>query len=199
MIIYGTRAKVTKTEFIAEPCPNCNNANSVQMNVIQKWAHIFWIPFFPIGKTGVSQCMHCQQVLKLQQMPASFRLSYDNMKSDVRIPIWTFSGMLLIAIIVISGVIFDKQKAKKVTEMIPDLKNGDILHVKLKDSVYTLAKVSRVKGDTVFMFLNNYQTDKSTGIDDLKDKGYAALEDTTTIADLNEMNNKNRILDIERK
>lgn len=198
MIIYGTRSKAIKTEYIAEPCPNCNTLNSMQMYIFQKWAHIFWIPFFPIGKTGVSQCTHCQQVLALKNMPPALKLSYENLKSDTKIPVWTFSGILLITIIVISGVIFDKQKEKKVTEMIPDLKNGDILHVKLKDSVYTLAKVSRVKGDTVFIFLNNYQTDKSTGIDDLKDKGYAAIEDTTTVSDLMDMNKEKKILDIER-
>ncbi len=198
MIVYGTRAKLLKTEFIAEPCPNCNTHNSMQMNVFQKWAHIFWIPFFPIGKTGVSQCTHCQQVLKLKQMPPIIRLGYDNLKSQTNIPIWTFSGIGVIIVIAIAVSISEQQTAKKVTQMIPSLKKNDILHIKLKDNAYTLAKVNRVNKDSVFFFANNYQTDRITDIDNLKDKGYATKEDTLTIADLKGMNEKEQILDIER-
>ena len=198
MIIYGTRAKLLKTEFIAEPCPNCNTQNKMQMNVFQKWAHIFWIPFFPIGKTGVSQCTHCQQVLKLKQMPPMLRMSYDNMKSQTNIPIWTFSGVGVIIVIAIAISISQQQTAKKVTQMIPSLKKNDILHIKLKDNAYTLAKVNRVNKDSVFFFANNYQTDRVTDIDNLKDKGYATTEDTLTVADLKDMNQKEQILDIER-
>jgi len=83
--------------------------------------------------------------------------------------------------------------------MIPELKKYDILHVKLMDKAFTLAKVSRVKGDSVFLFANNYQTDRATDIDKLKDKGYAEKEDTLTVADLKAMDKEERILDIERQ
>jgi hypothetical protein len=198
MIIYGTKAKVIKTEYIAEPCPNCNTLNSLQMNILQKWAHVFWIPFFPIGKTGISQCTHCQQVLVLKNMPPMLRMSYDNMKSDTKIPVWTFSGIGVIIVIAIVINISDRQTAKKVTQMIPSLKKDDILQIKLKDNAYTLAKVNRVKGDSVFLFANSFQIDRATDINKLKDKDYVTTEDTLTVADLKEMNKNERILDIER-
>jgi hypothetical protein len=198
MIIYGTNAKLVKTEYIGETCPNCNSLNTMSMSIFQRWAHIFWIPTFPIGKTGASHCTHCQQVLNLKQMPEILRISYDNLKSQTRIPIWTFSGVGVIILIGVAVTISNLHTADKVTKMIPALKAGDILQVKLKDNVYTLARVSRVKGDSVFLLPNQFQTDKATGINDLKSKGYETQEELLTTADLQEMNKKEQILDIER-
>ncbi|RFZ94307.1 hypothetical protein D0C36_01765 [Mucilaginibacter conchicola] len=198
MIIYGTRAKAIKHEFVTEPCPNCNTPNSIQISVWQKWAHIFWIPFFPIGKTGSSVCAHCRQVLDYRNMPQSLKIAYDNVKADAKLPLWTFSGFGVVAAIVVAIVISDKQTHKRVTGMIPALQKNDLLQIKLKNSAYTLAKVSRVKGDTVFLYLNNYETDQATGIDKLKSKDYSTKEDTLSVDILKQMDAEERILDIER-
>jgi hypothetical protein len=69
------------------------------MHLFQRYAHVFWIPLFPIGKTGVSQCSHCKQILKLKEMPFALRLSYENMKSQTTTPFWVFSGSAVIAVI----------------------------------------------------------------------------------------------------
>jgi len=69
---------------------------------------------------------------------------------------------------------------------------------KLESNTYTLVKVNRVKGDSVFLFLNKFQTNKLSGIDDLKSKGYETFEEGFTISDLKAMDKKEEIIDIER-
>jgi hypothetical protein len=139
MIIYGIKAKLLKSEITSDACANCNTANSIQMNVFQRWAHIFWIPFFPIGKTGVSQCLNCRQVLKLKEMPASLKLSYDNAKAQTKTPVWTFAGCALIVIGSIFLYINEKQKAKKVNQWVLSPQKNDVFHIKLKnDQLYAL-------------------------------------------------------------
>jgi hypothetical protein len=199
MIIYGMRASLRKTEPIADNCPNCNTSGSVQMNVFQRYAHIFWIPMFPIGKTGVSQCLHCRQILKLKEMPASVKLGYDNLKTHAKIPVWTFSGLLLIALTIVGFSIADKQKATKVNHMITSLKKDDILEVKIKDNEFTLFKVDHVAGNMVYIAINKYQTNMETGISDLKDKEF----DNSVIKEFPVsqllQNNNFEIIDIDRK
>lgn len=73
--------------------------------VFQRYAHIFWIPFVPIGKTGASQCSHCKQVLKLKQMPGPLRLAYDNVALRTKIPFWTFIGAGLVALVFLIAVL----------------------------------------------------------------------------------------------
>ena len=198
MIVYGTRAKVLATENVIDACPNCNSHNTVHISVLQKWAHIFWIPFFPIGKTGVSQCTNCKQVLKLKEMPAGLRLSYDNIKAQTKTPVWTFAGLMLIAVVAVAITFYEQQKSQKVTQMIPFLKKGDIIHLRLSDTTFTVEKVSRVKGDTVFLLYSKYQINRFMDISDLESKEFETQEEAVTVADLKAQDKKDEIIDIKR-
>ena len=199
MIVYGRRATVLKTQVLFEPCPNCRTTNSVQITVYQRYAHIFWIPMFPIGKTGVSVCVNCRQVLKLKEMPSGLRLAYDNLKADTRIPIWHFSGLALIVVAIIAVSISEKNKAEKVSKLILNPKTGDLFELKIKDTVYTLYKVLKVEKDTVFFVANQYHTNVEAGLDDLKKKPFDMSETygIPKIA-LIRMNKKDEIIDIDR-
>ncbi|NOW93779.1 hypothetical protein [Mucilaginibacter sp. SG564] len=76
---------------------------------------------------------NCRQILKLKEMPASVKLGYENLKTHAKMPVWTFSGLLLIALAIVGFSIADKQKAAKVSHMMTSLKKDDILEVKMKD------------------------------------------------------------------
>ncbi|MES2265761.1 MAG: hypothetical protein V4520_03305 [Bacteroidota bacterium] len=198
MVIYGTQSKAVKTEYIAEPCPNCNTANSIQMHIFQKWAHIFWIPFFPVGKTGVSECTHCRQVLAFKDMTPSLKLSYGNVKSGASTPIWTFSAIPVIAVLIAFVVIHGNQNAERITKMIPALQKNDVLHMKIAENAYSLSKVTRVHGDSVFFVNNKMQTDAVNGLNDLKREAYDTEERFLTVAELKDLNKKDLLLDIDR-
>src|SRR5579859_6905406 len=106
MIIYGSKATQLTREPISESCPHCQNSNTVDMYVFQRYAHVFWIPFVPVGKTGVSQCGHCKQTLKLRQMPASFRSAYSSLSQSAKTPYWTFVGLGIVALIIVMAIVF---------------------------------------------------------------------------------------------
>jgi len=202
MIVYGSRAKQVASETLMEKCPNCSSHGSVQLFVYQKYAHVFWIPFFPIGKTGASQCSSCKQVLTPTQMPPYMQVYYQNLKAQTKIPIWTFSGIALIAAIIVAGVISDKNKNAKNAKLISYPQSGDILEIKTKEGQYTLYKVEKVQGDSAFIRLNNYETNMSTGLNDLKRKGdeaYSPVIFSFSKKELKEMYDKGEIFDIERK
>jgi len=202
MIIYGSKSKELAKDILTDKCPNCGTQNSIDMHVFQKYAHVFWIPFFPMGKTGVSQCDHCKQVLKLKEMSSSLKISYDNLKAQTKVPIWMFSGLVLVAALIAFGVISDKKKDEKNAKLILTPQSGDIFEIKTNDNQYTLYKIAQVQGDSVFVRINNYETNKATGIDDLKRKGdnvYSEEVFGLSKAELKQMLDKGEILDIERK
>ena len=199
MIIYGTKTKELAKEHLIDKCPNCGTQNSIDMHVFQKYAHVFWIPFFPVGKTGVSQCDHCKQVLKLKEMPSSLRTAYDNLKVQTKTPIWTFAGLALVAALITIIIISDKKKAEKNAQLILTPQTGDIFEIKTKDNQYTLYKVYQVEGDSVFVQVNNYETNKITGLDDLKKKDYSEDVLGFSKTELKQMLEKGEIIDIDRK
>jgi hypothetical protein len=201
MLIYGSKATLLAKEILVEKCTSCGTMNSVELSLFQKYAHIFWIPFFPMGKTGVSQCQHCRQVLKLNEMPESVRVSYDNLKKQSKTPVWIFAGPGLVVLIIIMITISEKQKDSRNAKLILSPQKGDIFEVKSGNN-YTLYKVSNVVEDTVYIFFNQFETNKITGLSDLKQKGNEAYTDIVQPflkSDLKDLFDKGKIIDIDRE
>jgi hypothetical protein len=170
------------------------------MTVYGRYGHIFWIPMFPIGKTGISVCNNCSQVLKLDAMQPQLRLAYDNLKSHAKIPVWHFSGLGIIALIIIGVNISEGQRADRVTKLVHDLKTNDIIEVKLKEDQYTLFNILKADRDSVFFIASQYQSTEESGLSDLKNKEFA-IDSVYTVPKQNlvEMDKKGEIVDIDRK
>jgi hypothetical protein len=197
MIVYGQRSKLIKSELIHEPCPNCGKNFSVQMNVFQRYAHIFWIPFFPTGKTGVSQCSSCGQVVKYAHMSDALKAGYENVKRSAGTPVWMFSGLGLVAIIAAAVSINDSRKSSATSGYVLNPKAGDIVQIKL-DSVYTLLKLTSVDKDSIHFVTNQYQTTDDSQIDDLSEKPYDTLVLAMAKTKLVDLNKKGDIINIDR-
>lgn len=201
MIIYGSRSVKLAVEQVSDSCPHCGTANSIELYVFQKYAHVFWIPFFPIGKTAVSQCNHCKQILKKDEMPSSMISAYDRIKAKTRIPVWTFAGLALVGALILVGFVSNKQKDEKNAKLIQAPATGDVFEVRTKDGQYTLMKVAQVKGDSLFIQLHQYETNKLKGLADLKRKGESGYTEEVFVLlkeDLQAMLKEGEIMDVIR-
>lgn len=165
MIIYGSKNKPLAKEVLTEKCPCCGTQNSIDMYVIQKYAHVFWIPFISIGKTGISQCSHCKQVLTLKEMPSSLKAAYETIKGQTKTPFWIYTGAVLLGLAICSAGYSDIQKSNASKKYISHLAPDDILEYKTEEGHYTLLKVSDVKGDTVFLRANKKEALLKSGLD----------------------------------
>ena len=201
MIVYGSRATQIAQQDLVEKCPTCATPNSITMHVYQKYAHVFWIPFFPIGKTAVSECSHCKQVLKLNQMPPQLSAAYEAMKPQSKTPIWTFAGLALVAVLITIAVISDKNKDQRNAKIILTPRKGDVFEIRTKEDHFTLYKVDLIEGDSVILRTNKYETNKLSGISDLKTKGTDAWSEEQYAfakSELKKMLETGEIVDIDR-
>lgn len=106
MIIYGSKSVHLKSERSeTSVCPNCEIRGSLILSVYRRHAHIFWIPLFPIGKKGFSQCQHCKNVLYTKEMPVSIQKEYDQLKNKAKGPLWQFAGLGILIITIIVAAI----------------------------------------------------------------------------------------------
>lgn len=197
MIVYGRKSRLLKAEFVHEKCPNCKTPFSVQMNVYQKYAHIFWIPFFPIGKTGISVCSNCRQVLKLNDMPELLRTDYDNLESTTKTPLWAFSGLGLIAVIAIAITINTNNDNKQRNQYVLSPKKGDIIEVKT-DTVYGLYKLMDISKDSVLFVTSKYETNDESDVTNITSKGFDTITYVMPRSKLVELNNSDKIIQIDR-
>lgn len=199
MIIYGTRASHLKTvQLPNETCPNCNTKGSMVMSVYNRYAHIFWLPTFPVGRTGGSQCMNCQQVLEPKKMPTFLKLQYDQLMAQTKIPVWSFSGLAIIIALIAwgsysSGV--NKENEKKYVEA-PLV--GDIYRVKTDSSSYSLMKVAEVTSDSLLIYFNQYEVDKMAAVYKLKEKEYDSVGYWLSRGAIREMYEKKEIFGVDR-
>ena len=202
MIIYGRKSKLLDKDTIADKCPNCGESNSLTLYAFQDYAHVFWIPFFPTEKRYFSQCNNCKQVLKTKEMPSFFRPYFENLKSRVKTPIWIFSGLALVVVLIAYGVVSEQMTHSKTGKFVMAPQAGDIFEIKTKDNHYTLWEIAQIQGDSAFVKMYNYETNQETGIDDLKDKKDGAYSTDlygVSKIDLRQMFDKGDILNIERK
>ena len=171
MIIFGTRTIQISRETIPLNCSHCDTADGLQMIVFQKYAHVFWIPFFPIQKIKVTECTHCKQVLRYKEFPDD----YKNLQSSAKTPIWIFTGIALLAVLITLIVIIEKENHKRNSQLISVLQKGDIFEIKKTPNQYTLFKVDHIAGDTVFILMSQYETNTPKGLVDIKNKGDEAF------------------------
>ena len=199
MLIYGTREAHLRTQNIPGQCPYCKTKDNLQMSVYQKYVHVFWIPFFPVTRDFTTRCSHCNQVLQENEVKQYFKDSYIELKSQARIPIWTFTGLGLLALIITNLVISINKDNKQNEEFVKSPQIGDIYEYKTKEGHYTLLKVQRIAGDTIYFLQNHYETNNITGLTKLRDSVYREENFPFMKVDLLKMLEKNEIIDVDRE
>jgi hypothetical protein len=161
MIIYGSKA----VHLITVPsntatCPSCGTKGSLTFSIFRKHAHIFWIPLFPFGKAGMSQCQHCKQVLEKKEMPEPIRREYDTVKSEAKGPVWQFSGLGLLAVLMTSGYFASAEDKKLELVYLNAPQPGDIYEYKIETGSYSTLKVVDITDDSVFVSPNDYEINR---------------------------------------
>ena len=189
MIIYGSKPAHLKTvELTSATCPNCNTQGSLALSAYSKHAHIYWIPLFPVGKLGVCECERCDYVVDQTEMPENISWAYNNLKGETKTPIWQFSGLGIIAILIGLFIIWDKQETKKELEYLVAPAIKDVYEYKTESGNYSTMKVVKILEDTIYLSLNEYEINKKSGITEIEvKKNYSDFHIGLTKADLKKM------------
>jgi hypothetical protein len=200
MIIYGKRASHLKSVQLShDACPHCGTQGSVTLSSFAQYAHIFWIPLFSLGRTGVSQCQHCKQVLELNQMPATIRGRYEDLTKETKIPVWQFSGLAIIVVLVVFGYQSSAADAKKEEEYFKSPAKGDLYEIKTDEGNYTSFKVEAVSDDSLWVRWNNYEVTKVTGLHKLdKEENYDSMAYSIARTELASLKQSSKIYNIRR-
>ena len=161
MIIFGIRGTYLKQQSEAFDCPNCGAVGSVRISFYAKYFHVFWIPFFPTSKTGLSQCSNCKQALYPNEMPANLLSAYKQSSTRAKRPLTHFIGLMLIALFfafAIFGVVLRKMDEMDYPKN-PEV--GDVYTMKLNNGQYTYFKIKEIQGENVTFALYDYTASSS--------------------------------------
>ena len=101
MIIYGTRA--TGISQFAVPnvdCGHCQSQNTQRIAVFGRYAHVFWIPLFPIGKVAVAECSHCKRTVEKSEFTPALKSRYEDQAKEIKRPVWHWAGLTMVLLLV---------------------------------------------------------------------------------------------------
>ncbi len=200
MVIYGWRsAHLRSTKSQTATCPSCATKGSTTISVFSRHAHIFWIPLFPFGKTGTTQCEHCKFAMKKKEMPEDIKNEYNNLKMDVKPPIWQFAGLVLFSFLVVWIIYTDREGKKMDQEYLAAPAIGDIYEYKTESGAYSTLKVMQVTSDSVMVSPNDYEIKKKSRIYKIdKKENYPEYSYGISKGDLKKMYDQKEIFDINR-
>ncbi len=98
--IFGIGSTNVRSEQLdMTVCPSCGKRGTIILNIFSRHFHFFWIPMFPIGRTGISQCLHCKNVLELKEMPDEFKEEFNSLLPISPIKLWQYSGLILLIVL----------------------------------------------------------------------------------------------------
>ncbi len=100
MIIFGTGSSTIQPKQLeGGSCPHCNTQNNMWIQGYKKYFHVFWIPFFPIGKKVYTVCGLCKgafekREIQNQELITSFT---DFKNNHIKTPWYHFIGLIIFA------------------------------------------------------------------------------------------------------
>ncbi len=201
MVFYGTNSSRLKDGKLNNvTCPNCENQTSMTYSIFGKYAYIYWIPLFPLGKVNVLECNHCKRTYKLKELPEQIQRKFE-IEKHKGIPLLHFSGL---AIIVLAITYFSYSNSKeKENEAVysANPKIGDVYFVESNTKGhYTSMKVIEIAQDSVKVVYNDYEIDRKHQVDEInKSVNYTNQEDKYSIEEIKALFDDEIIYDIERE
>jgi len=201
MIFYGTKATKIKTGQINNViCPNCDTQTSMSYGIYGKYAHLYWIPTFPIGKENIIECNNCKRTYNLEGLPTAIKTKFEFEKQGAGTPIWYFSGAIIIVCIIGLIAYSSAQDDVQDSEYVTTPLEGDVYSLKMDNSGYfSTMKVVKVTSDSVFTIYNDFEIDSRSGVSGIdKAKNYTEKGDSFTKEEILLYYEDGTIYDVDR-
>jgi hypothetical protein len=125
----------------------------------QKYAHIYWIPFFPLRKQIFLKCAKCNHLVERKDMTGEEKAAIAGPVSKARTPVWTFSFCAVLALIVGIGLQVEKKHQAQTLAYHQDPRAGDlvVLHGQTDPAhPFLVMRVNKIEGDSLDLSFSNY-------------------------------------------
>jgi len=169
MLIYGWRTKMLGTENTPTVCPSCGQ-HQQYLSVGQRYVHIFWIPVFPLTKSGYLTCNHCKSARTTKEFTPTERQAFSRTKGNYRTPVWLFTGAIVIALAVAWGIWEDQKAERRTSQFLREPKAGDMYIIKVKDPAekklpFGVLKIQSVQGEQLELRPSSWAYPSKSSVD----------------------------------
>lgn len=179
MIFYGTNSSNLDSGTLQNvQCPHCDNVTTFSYDVFGRYAYVYWIPFFPLGKTSVAECSHCKATYKIDNNVPEIKKAFDRKMevNPVKTPIKHFSFSFILGIIVVGSILYGMKTDSDTSDFAQAPKVDDIYLEVTTSGKYSCSKITKVTKDSIYVMQNNIEYDKKSGVSKLVDGTEGAFD-----------------------
>ncbi len=99
MLILGVRGKVLTPERLSihDSCPRCAK-QGLRATVVQRYFHIWWIPFVPYAKRVLFACELCGMETTDEDRAETIEEATSRLRKQVGTPFYMFAGLALVLV-----------------------------------------------------------------------------------------------------
>jgi hypothetical protein len=200
MIIFGSRETYIGTARLRNgTCPACGQMDVLVVNMYCEYFHLFWIPMFPFRRRALAECRNCEHAIENRYMEGDVRDDYKEAKRSNRIPLWQFSGTVLLVLIIAQSIYSAQREKNRELDYISNPMAGDVVEYKTEDKEYSTFRIIQVTTDSLLVLFNDYVTTLSSGIPEIDvDSCYGQEYYYISRKDMEQMYNEYVIYDINR-
>lgn len=169
-LLIQIKKRLVADTIVDAVCPKCNSVRTMRMVVYQKYATLFFIPFMPNGKEAAANCQNCDAVYDKKVFSEELKQSYKKIK---KLPSWwMYGGLAFIFAFLGFACYMVAEENKENARLVLTPEAGHIYDVKLNDKVFTLLKVTSIKGDSVYLVENQFMAEDYSGFNGLHEKPF---------------------------
>jgi ssDNA-binding Zn-finger/Zn-ribbon topoisomerase 1 len=168
MIFYGTKSSAIKTGKITNvTCPNCHNNVEMSYTVYGKYAHMYWIPFFSIGKEKIFECNHCKATYYLKDLPQQIKNKFatEQNNNPAKTPLSHFSLLFILVGFIAFAVYFGIKSDADTKVFAKSPKVGDVFYEITTSGKYSTSKIVEITKDSILVMQNQFESDKKKDVD----------------------------------
>lgn len=139
-------------------CKKCNSESTTTIIINSSYYHFLGIPIFPNNKLLRTECKACGTEFSRLHYNGELRLVLERYYKQFKIPLWQYSGLAVLT--VVFGLVVLQFRVllpiKLTKEYAANPQVNDIWEIDIYDSgYYTLAKVTRVGEDSIWIQEND--------------------------------------------
>ncbi|NOY47616.1 MAG: hypothetical protein GXO84_05380, partial [Chlorobi bacterium] len=94
-----------------------------------EYAHIYWIPLFPLGRKNIVECNSCKRVFKIIELPESIKQKVRRERENAKTPLWYYSGLVIFIIGISYGAWTSGKNKEDNSAYIKTPKIGDVYSI----------------------------------------------------------------------
>ncbi len=161
MIVWGFSTKEIGIKEAPGKCPSCGLQNLVIVGS-QCVFDLFWIPIIPLKKSTYVRCQSCKTTYVHE--PSADETAIQN--SGFKTPWWSFSGLLIIIVLIILGYMSDTSTQKEHDTFKENPTIGTYFTFRnigddYKETPYVFGEIVSLEEDKIILRMSHYAYSKN--------------------------------------